>query len=228
MFVCTDMDVIYLMKDALEYKVTREGKLISLLEDLGLIIDVPQGAVTDQHPEEVTVKINACITGPFELPEGHTLVSPVFHIEPGVEFAQKPIELSIVHYLDVDDDDEGCSELRFVTAPFGDCVERSKKTIKFRSLDGGTFLPRGRLGKISLRHFCFIGIASKSKIVSESSAEGLPASEVQSVSRRTSPSKCRCPYVHVYHICLSTSWQLVVRCLSKKCTQLCVLIKALS
>ena len=156
--------VVYLLKDALDYKVTREGRVISLLEELGIIIEVPPGAISDGHPHEITIKINACIKGSFQLPEGHELVSPVFHIEPGAKFAEKPVELSIAHFLDVEDK-EACAELKFVSAPFDSSNAGAvKEIIKFKNLDGGTFLPGGRFGKIALQHFCFIGIAKEKKI----------------------------------------------------------------
>ena len=155
-----DLEVTYLLEDSLEYKVDSEGTVISLIEELGIAIDVPPGAVTDHHHDnEVTVRINACLGGPFELPEGYELVSPVFHVEPGAEFAEKPVDVSIVHFLNTDEDEEETiCDLKFVSAPFD---FDSRAGIKFSQLDGGTFIPGRRIGKISLQHFCYIGVAAR-------------------------------------------------------------------
>ena len=182
------MEVVYLLKDVLEYTVTHEGKVINLLEDLGIIIDVPPGAIPDHQPNEITIKINACIKGSFQLPEGHELASPVFHIEPGAKFAEKPVELSIVHFLDVEDE-EACAELKFVSAHFDESnSDIVKEMIKFKNLDGGTFLPGGRFGKIALQHFCFIAIA-KGKKSAKKCEEGESNTGESLINRRTLPSK---------------------------------------
>lgn len=157
-----DLEVVYLLQESLEYQIGRDGTTISLLEDLGIIIDVPRGAIPDDHPDDVTLKINACISGPFELPDGFELASPVYHIEPGVKFAEKPVELSVVHFIDIEDEEQ-CSELTFVTAPLNQgCQSEDEvegKEIRFKHLDGGVFVPGRRMGKIALQHFCLIGIA---------------------------------------------------------------------
>ncbi len=174
------------MQESLEYQIGQDGKTISLIEDLGIIIDVPPGAIPDNHPDDVTVKINACISGPFELPDGYELASPVFHIEPGVKLAQKPVELSMVHFIDIGIE-EHCSELRFISASL-----EGKGTIRFRHLDGGVFWPGRRIGKIALQHFCLIGIAR----VKHEKGEERVTDTVESSSiirpKPTLPSKYMC------------------------------------
>ena len=154
------LEVVYLLQEPLEYQIGQDGKTISLIEDLGIVIDVPPGAVPDDYPDDVTVKINACIGGPFELPDGSELASPIFHIEPGAKFAEKPVELSMVHFIDIGDE-EHCSELKFISAPLKPSCqsEAEGKEIRLKHLDGGMFWPGRRMGKISLQHFCLIGIA---------------------------------------------------------------------
>ena len=146
---------------------------------MGIVIDVPPGAVPENHPDDVTIQINACIGGPFELPEGYELSSPIFHIEPGVKFAEKPVELSIVHFIDISNEEQ-CSELKFISAPFDSSIE--EVMIRFKPLDGGVFWPSRRIGKIALQHFCLIGIAHhKSK--REESVTSASVVEVSSVIR---------------------------------------------
>ena len=153
--------VIYLLQESLEYQIGQDGKTISLIEDLGIIVDIPHGAIPSDHPNDVIIKINTCVSGPFELPDGFELASPVYHIEPGVKFAEKLIELSMVHFINIKDVKQ-CSELMFISAPpKQSCCQsedEGKGTIMFKCLDGGVFWPGRRMGKISLQHFCFIGI----------------------------------------------------------------------
>ena len=152
------------MEESLEYQIGQDGTTISLIEDLGIIVDVPRGALPADHLDDVTIKINVCISGPFELPDGYELASPIFHIEPGVKFAEKVVELLMVHFIDLEDEDD-CSELTFVSAPLlkQNCQSESdreeKGMIRFKCLNGGMFWPGRRIGKISLQHFCLIGIA---------------------------------------------------------------------
>ena len=182
-----DLKVVYLMKDALEYTVGCEGKIISLVEDLGIMINIPPEATSVSHSKEVIVRINACIRGPFELPERYTFASPIFHIEPGACFAEKPIELSIVHYLDIQDE-QSCSGLQFVSAPVQTRSETA--TIKFKHLDGGLFWPDRRIGKISLRHFCLIGIAFRQSNITNESEDAVTRRGDSSPTRRpVRPSK---------------------------------------
>jgi hypothetical protein len=82
-----------------------------------------------------------------------------------VKFAEKLVELSMAHFIDIVDE-EDCSELTFISAPIkkicpseGDGDSEGKEMIRFKHLDGGTFWPGRRIGKISLQHFCLIGIA---------------------------------------------------------------------
>ena len=182
-----DLEVVYLNKDALEYKVGCEGKMISLVQDLGIMINIPPEAVSVSHSNEVIVRINACIRGPFELPEGYEFASPIFHIEPGAKFAEKPIELSMVHYLDVRDQ-QSCGGLQFISAPVQTGSE--KATIKFTHLDGGLFSPNRRIGQISLQHFCLIGIAFRqSNITDENEDAVIRGGDSSPTSRRVHSSK---------------------------------------
>lgn len=179
-----DLEVVYLKEDALEYKVGCEGKIISLIEDLGIVIDIPPGAISGSHSNEVIVRINACLRGPFELPEGYELASPIFYIEPGAKFAEKPIELSMVHYLNIRDE-QGCRGLQFISAPVQTSSE--KATIKFKQLGGGLFWPERRIGKISLQHFCLIGIAFRKSSPTNESEDG--RGDLSPTSRPVLPSK---------------------------------------
>ena len=170
-YICNnfaDLEVIYLLEESLEYQIGQDGTTISLIKDLGIAVDVPRGAIPADHLQvnDVIVKINACISGPFELPDGCELASPIFHIEPGVKFAEKAVELSMMHFIDLEDEDD-CSELTFISAPLlkqngqseSESDQGEKGVIRFKTLDGGMFWPGRRMGKISLQHFCLVGIA---------------------------------------------------------------------
>ena len=186
----------------MEYRVDKEGKVISLIEEIGITIDVPPGAISDRHhDDEVTVKINVCLRGPFDLPEGYELVSPVYHVEPGVDFAEKPVEVSIVHFLNVKEDKEPRYELKFVSAP-APCDISTETTprgcFKFRHLDGGTFLPGRRIGRIALQHFCLIGVAVKHKM---SATDAAKSEDILATPRIRDRSPVFGKPVHVSIVC---------------------------
>lgn len=204
LFAYVDQEIAYLLEESLEYQISRGGKIISLIEELGLVIDVPPGAIPDDHPDDdVILKINACVRGPFELPDQYELASPVFHIEPGVKLAKKPIELSIVHFIDIKDK-EDCGELSFVSAPLKQSSGKAKregKVLKFKPLERGMFWPGRRIGKIALQHFCLVGIA-QSKGEKRTSETAHADQELSSITSSRSVSSSKMNSVSIDEFCI--------------------------
>ena len=76
---------ICFLGDPWQQTVTSVGKEISWA-DIWIKINIPPGAIPEGKP--ITVTVQPCLTGPFELPEDYELASPVYAISPGLEFSK--------------------------------------------------------------------------------------------------------------------------------------------
>jgi len=128
--------------------VDSSGTLISSLE-YGITIIIPPGAIPEGT--EIQLQVHCCSSGPFLLPKGYRLCSPVYIISPSYHFL-KDIELWIVHHAYLSDS-EDCSQMTFLTdAPSPEEFDYRKPEYHLRALQGGRFSMHGVLGKISLGH----------------------------------------------------------------------------
>jgi len=146
--------------------VDSSGTLISSRE-YGITIIIPQGAIPEGT--EIQLQVHCCSGGPFVLPKGYRLCSPVYIISPSYHFL-KDIELWIVHHAYLYDS-EDCSQMTFLTdAPSLEEFDYRKPKYHLRPIPGGRFSMHGVLGKISLKHFCK-AIAAKISIDGEATPE---------------------------------------------------------
>ena len=135
--------------------VDNSGTTISS-QDYGITIIIPPGAIP--QGTEILVQVHCCFGGPFVLPKGYRLCSPVYIISPSFHFL-KDIELQIVHHAYLSDP-EDCSQMMFVTdAPSLETVDQLEYHL--RPIQGGHFSEHGVVGNISLKHFCKKAIAAK-------------------------------------------------------------------
>ena len=80
-------------------------------QDYGITIIIPPGAIP--QGTEILVQVHCCCGGPFVLPKGYRLCSPVYIISPPFHVLQD-IELQMVHHAYLSDP-EDCSQMMFVT-----------------------------------------------------------------------------------------------------------------
>ena len=144
------------MDDPWLASVTSEGKTLTW-DEIGMEIDIPAGAVSEDRPLKLTVR--PCLSGPFSLPEGYELVSPVYIITPAFDFNQD-VQLSIVHYASLTCH-EDCSSMAFMSAKTSITPGGSDIVYNFKVLRRGVFHEGQQLGVIPLRHFCGIAIGKK-------------------------------------------------------------------
>ena len=125
------------------------------MEDIGLRIDIPPGAVAKDKKLRLTVQ--PCLSGPFILPEDHELVSPVYMIETATDFS-KGVHLSIEHCLG-ELESEDCGDMTFISAPSTPTCTTPE--YKFSALQNGVFEKGSLEGTIVMNHFCAVGIAKR-------------------------------------------------------------------
>ena len=140
--------------DAHHEVVTTEGQAIKW-EDIGVTIDIPPGAVSEQATTDVSVW--PCLSGPFEIPDGIDLASPFYLATahgPRFKFTQG-IKLSLQHFINLKTP-EDCKEMVFLSAPSTPSYTRSKPTYLFREIQKGTFTVGSQVATIFAEHFCFV------------------------------------------------------------------------
>ena len=135
------------MGDPWQETVTSEGMLIRW-DEIGINIYIPPGAVLEDKP--ITVRVQPCLSGPFVLPQGYDLASPVYVVSQSSEF-RKRIHLYMVHFADLQSE-EDCKEMTFLTSRLSQRLQVQQR---------GVFQMGTREGNISLEHFCKKAIARK-------------------------------------------------------------------
>ena len=158
--------------------VTSEGCHVNWREEIGIEFIIPPGAVPEG--KELDLSVWPCTAGPFHLPEGYELSSPVYLISPSFQFSC-PITVTMYHYCVVETEEDGGS-MAFLSSPttphWG---EDHTPHYQFRVLGKGTFKPSEAYGSISLKHFCTLGSGTKRKNESNSS---------EGTSRKRQKGKC--------------------------------------
>ena len=116
--------------------------------DIGFSLDVPRYAVP--YGDLVKISVCALVKGPFILPAGLELVSPVYCISTTPEIVfKKELKLSLDHWARL----EKNTKLSFVFAPFNTPSEGCE----FRVQECGLFSQHS--GSTYTRHFCLGAIA---------------------------------------------------------------------
>ena len=123
--------------------------------DAGISINIPPGAIP--KGEIVHMKVWPCLQGPFVMPEGYELVSPVYHISPEFDFKEE-VEVHVTHFA-VLQSEEDCDAMTFVTAQLMLRSENSYPEYHFRDLKKGRFDKNSRTGTVTLNHFCKLAVA---------------------------------------------------------------------
>lgn len=139
---------------------TTEGKVIKW-EDIGVTIDIPPGAVSEQ--EVIDLSVRPCLSGPFEIPDGIDLASPLHLVGPAFKFRQE-IKLSLQHFINLETP-EDCKQMTFLSAPSTPSYIGSQPTYLLREIkiQEGTFTVGNQVATILLKHFCTVGIGRKRK-----------------------------------------------------------------
>ena len=137
---------------------TSDGCHVNWGEEIGIEFKIPPGAVP--QGKQLDLSVWPCTAGPFQLPEGYELASPVYLITPSFQFSC-PITVTTYHYCAVETEEDSGS-MAFLSSPTtphrGD---GHTPHYQFRVLGKGTFKPLVAYGCISLKHFCNLGSGTK-------------------------------------------------------------------
>ena len=135
--------------------------------------DIPPGAVPEG--KELDLSVWPCVKGPFQLPNGYELASPVFLISPSFQFSSS-ITLTMCHFSNLATE-EDCQRMVFLSAPTTPYVRNTDNSrwYRFRIFRKGVFSPHHEYAQVSLTHFCFASIGHKIKRLFHYSSEDLPS-----------------------------------------------------
>ena len=132
--------------------VTSDGAHINWEKEIGIGFDIPPGAVPTG--KQLDLSVWPCANGPFQLPEGYGMASPVFLVSPSFEFSCN-INMTMHHFCTVETE-SNCDSMAFLSSPTipskGDGRELG---YRFKVLHKGMFHPSEDYGRVSLKHFCF-------------------------------------------------------------------------
>ena len=142
---------------------TSEGCHVNWGEEIGVEFIIPPGAVP--QGKDLDLSVWPCTAGPFQLPEGYELASPVYLISPSFQFSC-PITVTMYHYCAVETE-EDIKSMAFLSSPATPEVDHTPH-YQFRVLGKGTFKPSQTYGCISLKHFCNAAIGMRRKRKSDS------------------------------------------------------------
>jgi len=130
-----------------------------VLRDIGFSLTIPPGVI----PYRQSVKFAVCLSfsGPFVLPDGCELVTPVYFIsaEPEIQL-KKQIKLSLDHWASLENE-ESCQYLTFIFAPSDPISEELQSHFHFRQLSGGIFAPDSQTGTIMVNHLSKFAIGRR-------------------------------------------------------------------
>ena len=144
--------------DARHEIATTEGQVIKW-EDIGVDIEIPPGAVSEQTVIDVSVR--PCLSGPFEIPDGIDLASPLYLVRPAFTFRQE-IKFSLQHFINLEAP-EDCKEITFLLASSTPRYTTSEPKYLLRevNIQKGAFTVGNTVGTVFLKHFCLVGIGRK-------------------------------------------------------------------
>ena len=124
-------------------------------EEIGIEFYIPPGAIP--QGKKLDLSVWPCSAGPFQLPEGYELASPVFLISPSFQFSHE-VTLKMHHFYALETK-EDCVDMAFLSSPATPSMQNDKQPVyKFRVLSKGVFEPSEEYGKVSLKHFCLAGL----------------------------------------------------------------------
>ena len=156
---------ICFLGDPWKKNVGSDGGTISW-KRIGLEINIPSGAVP--QGKNLELQVRPCLSGPFDLPQGYQLASPVYLITPTFEFL-KEVRLSIAHFAGLDSKSD-CDSMTFISSSSKPSNAAQAKYV-FKLLSGGIFRKKEHHGVIYTKHFCLTGTAKQTKTTNDAETQ---------------------------------------------------------
>ena len=120
----------------------------------GFKMYIPENAL-EPNTSHLTMKIQASLSGNFQLPDDTELVSGIYLIDFSPEFSQ-PVTMKLQHCAYLEHSDQ-LSSLFFLAASF---IQKTSP-LCFKPLEGGVFSTDSTYGIIKLRHFSGVAVGRR-------------------------------------------------------------------
>ena len=144
---------IYFAKDCVKQVIDCKGGTVCGRE---IKLEVPENAL--HKFESVAIEMQACLGGPFDIPDDVTLVSPVFKITPHFTFLRE-VSLTITHFANLESAKD-CEELVLLTSP-AECDPETKRWVFTKCPTRPECSPGSREATVHLSHFSLWALARK-------------------------------------------------------------------
>ena len=159
-FHCEGDDLTFISK-MLTFTCTHTGKEVSSAA-YEFSIHIPKGAVKRRKPIEFQVGV--CLDGPFSLPRGYKLVSPIIMVNSRAQLTvRKPIEIVLSHCIDLFKVEQANKTVSFFRARMRGRDHKSKDTdiYTFKQTDMNNCQMNSNHGKLTTTELGFFCIMAK-------------------------------------------------------------------
>ena len=116
-------------------------------------MSIPEGAVQDEPTASVQLDVQPCYKGPFKMPPGCQLTSPVYMIRKQCKF-QKDVKMEIEHFANVRSPEDS-EEMVFVTANPSPSYQGAHPVYNLQEVENSghvsNFSPGEQVGVITFR-----------------------------------------------------------------------------
>ena len=146
-------------------------------EEHGLRLHIPAHALETNTPS-LTMKIQASLSGQFELPDDLELVSGFYWNSFPAKSLGQPVTLELQHCARLEQNEQ--TRLTFVTSK----CNQETLPYNFKPLDGGGFSSKSDYGIVQIKHFSGIAVASMVNQSHSKEKESGAESAEQSVSKK--------------------------------------------
>ena len=147
--------------DPKETTVSTSSVVINM-SDVGISLSIPEEAL-DPVESQLTLSIQPCLTGPFELPPDYEAVSPAYLIQPkGNGKLRKDVRVRIQHCASLQNE-EDCEDLAFLSASSTPEYRGSSPVYLFREVEEakGVFKVGDQEGEIALKSLQLMRVAKR-------------------------------------------------------------------
>ena len=122
-------------------------------KDIGLKLSIPEGAIQDEEKDAALLDVQPCFKGPFTVPPGCQLTSPIYMVRKECKF-KKDVKMEIEHFANLESD-EDCKEMVFVAANPSPSYHGAHPVYNLQEIENSghvsRFTPGGQVGVITFQ-----------------------------------------------------------------------------
>ena len=106
----------------------------------------------------VEIELQACLSGPFNIPDNVILITPVFRITPHLDF-HREVTLTLTHFANIESWKD-CEDIVLITSP-SEFDAHTKQWTFSESRIRPKCIPGEMEATVNLTHFCFMALVRR-------------------------------------------------------------------